>query len=372
MRKARTLLLILLVSPIFSVAIFSQDGIKALFENEEYKEIIDNYAGKPRTLSAEDLTYIAQAYLKLELPNDALTYANLAIQKTPKYAKAYYVKALVYSQNEQYNEAIGLVQKAIENAPREGEYYTVLGDLYQAAEQPDNALANYKKAIAQLNPAERAYYMIATIYTDQDKQDEALKALYIAKSKITKDKELYVTTLYNIASMEYNNHNYKNAIAAYKELVDHFPDDYYSLEKLVQCCYAQDEYNEGNTYRQKLYNAYEKGELAATSLHDMYCVSHFNVGSEMVSAYERFEKPANVAMNKYLFYVLGNDGTVDSTITLEYTPPRMQGAKGSCRLIQSKDGNSYNFGLIIDQDSSFEALKQLVTDVIEGKIKPVG
>lgn len=382
MRKVVYVLLLILLSGVlnsyateslFDVyqTVKPNEDIKALFDNEQYQEIVNRYAGTPRTLSADELTYIARSYSQLGDLSNAKKYVDMAIQKDVKDAKAYYIRGTFNNATGNYIEALGDLQQAIHLAPKQAEYYTELGDVYLSQDNYPEALMNYRKAIMLPQPSEKAYYMIGSVYAGRNDVQKALDTFYVAKTKIVKDKELYVTLLYNIGNMEYDKKNYKKAVEAYEELIGFFPNDYYSIGKVVQCYNAQKAYDQASNTKDKLYAAYKEGLLSSSSMSDMFCIDNFSVGEKEVSAYERFEEPScRATFIKNIFYVAGKAGNIESTIFLEYNMPEKEGDAGQYYLVMEKDGKRYSYNSVIfDEGIRYETLQPYIIDVVSGKLK---
>lgn len=347
-----------------------KDDIKKMFEKGLYTEIIEEYGNTPRTSSAEELSYVAESYIRLNDFINAAKYADMAIQKDAKSSRALYVKGSISSANGNHAQGIADMQKAINLAPKQAEYYTGLGDIYFAQDDYTKALANYRKAVSLPNPSEKAFYMIGAVYANEDNVKLALDTFYVAKSKIEKDKELYVTVLNNIGKIEFDNKNYKDASEAYRELTEYFPDDYYSLEKLVECYNALGYYSRADVSKAKLYTAYQQGELWDTSIADMFCVDHFIVGDKEVSAYERFEVSPCRTITKYIFYVADKEGIIDSTINLEFTPAEEEGKAGRFDPVMLKGSDRFGFNVLYDGNLAYTTLLSAVKDIIDGKVEP--
>ncbi|MDU1890481.1 MAG: tetratricopeptide repeat protein [Dysgonomonas sp.] len=345
------------------------DGIKSMFNNEQYAEVVERYANAPRSLSAEELTYVARAYYHLEDLVNAQRYIDMAVRKDAKYAPAYYAKGIIYNAENNFTQATGSLKKAIELSPRQSDYYSALGDAYFAQENLPEALTNYQKATKQNSPSEKAYYMIGAIYAAQDSVQMSLNAFYQAKSKIIKDKELYVTTLYNIATMESDLGHYQKAVDTYLELVDHFPDDYYTMEKIVQIYNHLGQYSRADVYKSKLYTAHQRGELITTSLSDKFCMDHFTVGKKYVLGYERYEKPSCQPFVKDIFYVTNEIGDVDSSIFLEYVPAANESEKGLYKPVMIKGTDRYVYSVLFDEDVKYATIQPYIVEMIEGKVK---
>lgn len=345
--------------------------IKSMFENEQYQDIVDQYASTPRTLSAEELTYVSLSYAHLEDLISAIKYADLAIQKGAKYAEAYYAKAVAYNMEGSYGLAVENIKKAISLNPKQADYHTELGDIYFVQQDYKNALTSYRRAITQPIFSEKAYYMIGATYANLDDIKNALDTFYIAKSRVVKDKELYVTILYNIGKIEFDNKAYRKALIAYQELTDHFPDDYYSLEKEIQCYYALEDYSRADEIKSRLYTAYSKGELASTSLADMFCLNHFTAAGKDVMAYERYEEPSGHSFVKYIFYIADTEGNIEYTIYLNFVSPQKDGNQGVYKLVMEKDDNHYTFNTVFDENVKYSTLQPYIKEIVNGEINPV-
>lgn len=353
-------------------AVKPNDDIKTMFDSELYQAIINHYAATPRTLSADELTYVARSYYQLgDLPN-AKKYVDMSIQKDPKFAKAYYIRGTFSNTTGDYLQALVDLQQAILLSPKQAEYFTELGDVYLSQDNYPEALINYRKATKLPQPSEKAYYMIGAVYAGRNEMDKALDTFYVAKTKIVKDKELYVTLLYNIGKIEFDKKDYKKAVETYQDLIEFFPDDYYSIEKVVQCYNAQKAYTQADNVKTKLYTAYQEGLLSSSSMSDMFCIDNFSVGEKEVSAYERFEEPScHSVFIKNIFYVAGKAGNIESTIFLEYHQSEKEGAAGQYQLVMEKDGKRYPYSSVIfDEGIRYETLQPYIIDAVSDKLKP--
>ncbi|MDR2951033.1 MAG: tetratricopeptide repeat protein [Prevotella sp.] len=362
---------------LFSISSFStslqvtmpNDDIKSLFDKGYYQEVVDQHASQPRSLSADELAYVAESYLHLNDMLNASMYADLSVQKNAKCARAYYVKGTVQSINGSTDQALASFKKAADASPNYADAYTGMGDIYYGQDNISLAEQNYKKAMSSNPPSEKAYYMIGAIYAGQDDMKNALEAFYIAKNKIVKDKELLVTVLYNIGKMEFDFGRYTKAVEAYEELIENMPDDYYSYEKLVQCNNALGLYDQANSYKSRLYNAYKAGQLVSGSISNNFCIDQFQVGGNDVFAYERYEEPSNQSIIKNIFYVMNKEGEVESSVSMEYIPST-EVAKGEYKFTMTKGENHYTFDKTFPDNVSYSTIRPYVEDIITGKVQP--
>jgi tetratricopeptide (TPR) repeat protein len=292
--------------------IFAQDKIadelKALADSKQYDKIIEQYAPKSKNYSAKSLYYIGLAYYLKEDDNNCIKFMDLSIDKDAKDPAPHYIKASTLNYMGKYNEAIKHFQTAINLKADDAEFYTGLGDSYYQLRKYHLALETYKKATEQKKCPNRPYSMIAQIYSDLKENDKALEAFYIAKSKIPKESNSYINTLFNIGLLESLKGNYNKAEPAFIELIQLDPKDYHSYSKLIQVYYYQKEYDKAKPYKDKLYEAHKKGELN-DDLIDMFCFDQFKWKNKLIQVYERYEEGnKNFVYNKHLFYVLSQEG----------------------------------------------------------------
>ncbi|MDR1089890.1 MAG: tetratricopeptide repeat protein [Prevotella sp.] len=355
-------IIFIIAAALLSIQLVSAQNIKKMFEEEQYQEIIDLYANNSGTLSSEDLMYIAQSYMNLGDIQNGLTYANMATSKGINNARTYFVTGVLYNANGDYNNAITSLEKSIGLAPNEANYYAALGDSYYGQENYEEALLYYKKATFLEPASEKAFFMIATIYATQGRENESLNAFYTAKAKITGDKELYVTVLYNIGKMEYDKGAYQKAINAYNDLISYFPDDYYSYEKLVQCYYGLNQIGKANLQKAKLYTAYKNGLLGSTSISDRFCFDQFKIGDKEIVAYERFEEFASKPVVKRIFYVVNSYGNISATILQKSI------SKNGYTFTMTKNGTEYTYAdEVSGLNPKYTSLKAYVSDIVTGK-----
>lgn len=345
----------------------SDSDIVALYQGAEYDEVISKYAANPKTLTTLQLEYLARTYYKQDYFNECVKYADSALKKNAKNASMLYLKGMAYNAQGKSKQAIPLFDKAIGIDSSEGEYSAALADSYLALEQLDNAMINYKKATYKGKPAERAYYMIAAILMDTQDEKNALSAFYEAKSKIKNDQDLYLTVLYNIASLEFINENYEGALVIYKELTNQIKNDYKSHEKTVMCYNILGKYSDAYKHKSELYRMYEEALLVDTDMANRLCVDLFKVDDYSIQAFEYYkideEEESHV---KDEFYVQDADGKIMCRIEMQYQP-------NSKEYIFAKieGNNTYYYDLSLVESTPYITIKDFVRDIIRGKIKPI-
>lgn len=353
-------------SHIFDVLQQKERGIKALFNEEQYYDIISQYAEKDKKKMSEDeLLYVAWSYYMLNESDKASEYIPYLTGKQSKNAEAYYLNGLILITSDKADEALPSILKAIECDPADGRFYTAVGNLYRDRDDVSAAIDYYKKGISANKTSEQAYFMLADIYDYVGKHNEALATFYDAKKHIRKDEELYATVLYNIGTMEMDKKNYRQAIDAYNELVVFFPDDYLTYTRLIQCCYALGDYEIGDTYKSVLFDAYQNGLLTDGEFAEKFCIDNFSVGDKVVSAYEFFQSVEENAEKSntpiYVFYVVNSKGLVEREIRYS----SLLSDKSFEYLIDTfslEDGSRTKIG--VREGLEYVKLKTLVKDIV--------
>jgi len=359
---------------ICNLTIFAQDKVteelKALLDSKQYGKIIEQYAPKSNDYSAKSLYYIGEAYYMTEDDNNCIKFMDLSIRKDDKDPAPYYIKASTLNYMGKYNEAIKSFQSAINLKADDAEFYSGLGDSYNLLEKEDLALEAYKKATEQEKCPDRPYSMIAQIYSDLKENDKALEASYIAKSKISKKSDSYITVLYNIGLFESLKGDYDKAEPAFIELIQLDPEDFHSYAKLIQIYYSRKEYDKAKPYKDKLYEAHRKGELE-DDLKDMFCFDQFEWNGKKIMVFERYENENKGKIyKKHIFYITDNRGNIEYTIQTEFSPISVELGEAKYLLCAWKGDIHINYGLEFNDDFDYTDLKNSVIDILEGKVKP--
>lgn len=362
-----------IILTIFSLTVFAQDNItdelKTLSDSEQYDKIIEQYTSKSKDYSAKALYYIGQAYYMKEDDNNCIKFMDLSISRDSKDPAPYYIKASTLNYMGNYNDAIKCFQIAINLKPDDAEFYSGLGDSYYQLEKFDLALESYKKATEQKNCQDRPISMIAQIYSDLKQNDKALEAFYTAKSQISKESNSYINTLFNIGLLESLNGNYDKAEPAFIELIQIDSTDYHSYAKLIQIYYHRKEYDKAKPYKDKLYEAYNKGELK-DNLKDMFCFDQFKWNDYLIQVFERYENESKGDIyNKHLFYVVDNAGKIALRVQTEFSPISIELGGPKYLLCANKGEMHYNPGVGFNDDFKYDDLKSAAIKLFERYMK---
>ena len=139
----------------------------------------------------------------------------------------------------------------------------------------------------------------------------------------------------------------------------------------MQVYYEKKEYDSASPIRDTLYKAYAKGRLKK-SLKDRFCYDQFKWKDKNVEAYEKFETPRYKGNAKLVFDVFDKDGNIERTIQTEYDPLLVElGTEMKYELGESFGDKEEIFAKQFGDKINYDALKQAVLDVLDGKTKPV-
>ena len=359
---------------ISSLTIFAQDHtteeLKTLSDNKQFDKIIEQHVSKSEGYTAKSLYYIGRAYYMKEDDNNCIKFMNLSIDKDPKDPAPFFFKASTLNYMQKYDEAVQSFQSAISLKSDDADFYSGLGDAYYHLGKLDLALEVYKKATEQKHCPDRPYSFVAQIYSDQNNNDKALAAFQIAKSKIDKKSDAYINALFNIGLVESLSGNYEAAEPTFVELLQLDPKDFHSYAKLIQIYYHKKEYEKAKPYKNKLYEAYKKGELE-DNLKDMFCFDQFKWKNKLIQAYERYEEGSKDIYNKHLFYVVGQGNNIEFRIQTEYSRISVEQGGSKYLLCRTKGDAHSTFNIGFNDNFKYDDLKNFVIDVLEEKVKPI-
>ncbi|MBC8645222.1 hypothetical protein H9W95_17945 [Flavobacterium lindanitolerans] len=211
--------------------------------------------------------------------------------------------------------------------------------------------------------------MIAQIYSDQKENEKALDAFYVAKSKIAKDSDSYINTVYNIGLLESLKGNYGKAEFSFIELIQLVPNDYHSYAKLIQIYYNNKQYGKATPYRNKLYEAHKKG-LLKDNMEDMFCFDRFKWKDYLIQVFERYEdENKGKIYNKHLFYVIDKNNEVVFTAQTEFSPVSVELGGAKYMLCANIGSTHINSGLGFNDDVPYDILKAEALKLIQKNVK---
>ncbi|SHL24296.1 tetratricopeptide repeat protein [Myroides odoratimimus] len=363
---------LLLGGAVFST--FGQDsvevGLKALTDQDKYKEITEIYINDIDKLSAKSLYYIGNAYYMLENDQECLKYINLSIEKDNSNSASYFLKGNTLNYTERYTDAIEAFNQAIKLNPNDALFYSGLGDSYNQLKQYQQALDAFSNATKMENCPIRSFYMLGQLCMDLNMNSEALKAYYVTKSKIDFQSEYYVNILFNIGLLELLANNYKKAEPIFEEIIKISPTDFHSYAKLIQVYYHNKQYEKAEPLKAVLYKAFKQGELVDTDLEDMFCIDQFSWNNKKIMTFERYEEgDKNMIYYKHIFYLLDDNGDVEIQVQTEYSPFAAQTGDVKYLLCASKGSTHYNSGIGLKKGYTYQYAKILAIQMFEKHMK---
>ena len=372
MRRNQRLILTLFIS-FLTCSISAQNDLsitlKSLYSAEQYDKIISDHSEKTKDLAAKDLYYVGMAYYMKSDDNNCLKFMDLSISKDKTDSDAFYIKGMTLNYMGQFDKAIKSFDKAIELYGTSSDYYIGLGDSYFSMKKFDQAIEAYTIATTMENSKDRPFTMIPQAYASKNEPKKALIAFYEAKSKISKTSNSYITVLYNIGLYELLNKNYDKAEVALKELIELSPNDFHSYSKLIQVYYGKKEYEKAEPYKQKLYEAYEKGILK-DNLKSMFCFDQFNWKDKLIQVFEKFEVKEGKLYYKHLFYVVNKDNKTEYRIQTENSPIAVELGSPKYAVGMDRDGTHSTF-TFIEENFKYDDLKDIVIKILNEEMKPM-
>lgn len=366
-------LLTTFILTIYSLAMYGQDKItnelKNLSDNNQYDEIIKKHSAKSKDYSAKSLYYIGLAYYMKEDDNNCIKFMDLSINKDRNDPGPHYIKASTLNYMGKHNEAVQCFQTAINLKSDDSEFYNGIGLSYYELKNYELALENYKKATQQNRCPDSVYNMIGQIYTNLKQNDKALEAYYIAKSKIVKTSSSYSNTLFNIGLLEILNGNYEKAESAFGDVLKLDPTDYHCYAKLIQIYYHKKEYEKAKPFKDKLYEAYQKG-LLKDHLKDMFCFDQFKWNGYSVKVFERYQNESKGDIyNKHIFYVTDNFDKLVLRVQTEFSPVSVELGGPKYLLCANKGATHYNPLIGFNDNFEYDNLKNQAIKLFETYIK---
>lgn len=224
--------------------------------------------------------------------------------------------------------------------------------------------------------AEKAF-KLANNLMEQTKYGEALEQY----QKVLVVYPNNASVLYNAGFAAYNFKDYSHAIEMWKKLKSIDPADWQVRAKLIQAYQAISNLPERDVERAGLIDMWKSGSNADLKEQVEYCRDRFEVGDKIVMGWEHFRLEGNRAI-RYQFDIAGKDKTdeefrislgsyeQDNLIWRERTNPK---PKDGDRLFHLdgyfKNGHA-TYGMF-SQEPSYDEVRHMVIDILEGKLKPV-
>ncbi len=365
-------IIIILFLSFTSIGIYSQDNLieqlKTEYQLGQFDKIISENFEKASTYPAKAIYYVAMAYYMKENDNNCIKYMDLSIEKDDTNSDSHYIKGMTLNYMGKFEQSILSFNKAIELNPNNSNYYSGLADNYLNQMKLEKALEYYKRATKTKKVIDRPFVMIPQIYAELNQPDNALKHFYIAKDKISKNTNSYITILYNIGISERLKKNYIKAEIVLKELIEIAPTDFNSYSNLIQVYYGKKEYHKAKPYIKKLYEAYDKGILEGT-IKEMFCFDQFEWNDKSIRVFERYAVKEGDLYYKHLFYIVNGKGEIEYRIQTENFPFAAEFDSPKYAVGMDKNGMHYTYGFI-KENFKYDDLKSVVIQILNKEIEP--
>jgi tetratricopeptide (TPR) repeat protein len=152
------------------------DGMKYMML-EDYAKALERFQ-KAYTINPGNaaLNYkLAETIMLMGRPNDAVSFAQAAINLDAQNPYYYLLLAQLYSGQKRYDEAVKTLTKLTKDIPNTEQYLFNLADLYLAQNRYDDALKTYDRIEKQYGFIEEIAFKKQQIYLRQNNLDKALK-----------------------------------------------------------------------------------------------------------------------------------------------------------------------------------------------------
>jgi tetratricopeptide (TPR) repeat protein len=158
---------------------------------------------------------MARLALKNKKPDEALNYANKALQATPDFLPALQLVVGLYQQQKQPDKAVAAVRQALGRSPKNPQLNQMLGELLLGLKQPQAAIAPLEEAL-KLNPQQlSALRLLALAYLNMPDPDKSLGEL---AAKATDPKSSPILSLV-LATVYEQQQKFDQAINLYNSLL---------------------------------------------------------------------------------------------------------------------------------------------------------
>jgi tetratricopeptide (TPR) repeat protein len=153
--------------------------------------------------------------LKTKKIDEALKYADKALQANPDFLPALQVEVGIYQQQKQPEKALAAVRQTLARSPKNPQLHQLLGELLLVQKQPQAAIAPLEEAL-NLNPRQgTALQLLALAYQQLPETDRALQQL---EAKATDPKATPIFSLV-LATVYERQQKFDKAIDLYSSLL---------------------------------------------------------------------------------------------------------------------------------------------------------
>jgi tetratricopeptide (TPR) repeat protein len=159
--------------------------------------------------------HLAILSIKTKKPDEALKYANQALQRRPDFLPALQLIVGIYQDQKHPDLALEAVRRTLARSPKNPQLHQILGEQLLVQKQPQAAIAPLEEAL-QLNPRQvAALRLLALAYLQMPDPDKAVQQL---EAKVANPKTSPIFSLV-LATVYERQHKFDKAITLYNSLL---------------------------------------------------------------------------------------------------------------------------------------------------------
>lgn len=250
--------------------------------------------------------YITQIYYNQKKYEKLIEYAPKYLDGISDKRKAEFSKLIgdSYYYLERYEEAIPFLMEFRKSSSPEREDYYQLGYAYYRTEQFDNATKFLAKVVSKNDALSQvAYHQMGDAYLHLEQKDKARNA-FKAASELDFDQDIRKNALYNYAKLAYelSNNPYNEAIAAFHQFIDEYPEDPRvndAYEFLLKVYMTTKNYDQALASLEKIKIKDDRMKMAYQSISYNLAVEEFH-NQRYTEAITHFQKAQKYPMSKEL------------------------------------------------------------------------
>ncbi len=368
MSKVLPVFVILILLQIQLIAQTQSEQIISLYEAENFESIIDLKIENPAKLTAHDSFLIGMSFYNLSKDKEAMPHFARAVELKKDDAEYNFFLGISYLFLGEYEKAKESIEASSKVEPNSPLYKIALADVYYNTKDFEKAKSLYKEAQQIDDCPDRAFVMLGQILMEEEKYEEALDAYKSSLDQVDQFYGSFIDCLYNIGSLEYQLKKFADAKNTFSKLIELRPLDYEAMSKVIQCCYATDQLEEIDYWKNRIYDGYETKALP-NHMADMFCFDQFTWNNQQVLAFEKFEQPDAGLFYKHIFYLIDSNGDIDYSVQTEHSEAVISFNKYYVLGKSDKNGHSSFFDYLFDKELEYNELKQAVIDIFEDKTK---
>ncbi len=176
----------------------------------------------------EKYTYLADSYIKLNVPDSAQIVLELGVKAYPQNAYLHRTLAYFYDGRGQVEDAIREYEAATNIDPKQVNDWKALGSLYVKKGETDKAIAAYEKVVS-LDPKDQdSQRVLSKLYKSTGDASAAIQRMEEVKKLDPKN----VENLFNLGREYFNLSDFDNAVANFEQLLQIKSDDVSAMEYL--------------------------------------------------------------------------------------------------------------------------------------------